>query len=103
MYLKDYLKIGEAILNKYYGPIGMADATVELVPEMRLQANAPNHVQRRLQEENLRQRRGRWVSFGCRTCSDVSETNSANVETFYLWNLSNKSVVFLYSRHCFKK
>lgn len=58
----DFLRIAGAIINKYFGPIVMNDANVQLAEEMLLKAQEPNVVQARVEVENLRNRRGEWVA-----------------------------------------
>ena len=60
--LNDFLRIAGAIINKYHGPILMADADEHMAEQMLLQAQERNAVQDRVNNENLRNRRAHWVT-----------------------------------------
>ncbi|KYM99340.1 hypothetical protein ALC62_09925 [Cyphomyrmex costatus] len=57
-HLRDFLLIAGAIINKFFEPVTMPDATVDLAENMRQRALEPNVVQTRVDVENLRNKRG---------------------------------------------
>lgn len=60
--LKHFLLIAGAIINKHFDPIQMQDTTVELAERMLQKARDVNVVQARVDTENLRHKRGTWIS-----------------------------------------
>lgn len=58
--LRDFYLIAGAILNKYREPILMQGATADLARVMLERARAPNHLQIRVEAENLARRNAIW-------------------------------------------
>ncbi|KYN15575.1 hypothetical protein ALC57_12197 [Trachymyrmex cornetzi] len=61
-HLRDFLLIAGAIINKFFEPVIMSDATVDLAESMRQRALESNVVQARVDVENLRNKRGNWIA-----------------------------------------
>lgn len=61
VHLKNHLLICAGILNRYFPPITMNGANAELAQEILQRANQPNAMKDRVENQQLQQRRGRWV------------------------------------------
>lgn len=59
--LSDLLRIAGAIINKYHGVIAMLNTDENLADRMLIKAREVNIVQARVEAENLRRKRARWV------------------------------------------
>lgn len=59
--LNDFLRIAGAIINRYHGPILMADADEQMAEQMLNQAQERNLIHERVDNENLKNRRANWV------------------------------------------
>lgn len=60
--LNDFLRIAEAIINKYDDRVQMLNAGENLAQEILNQSQQENEIQVRVETENLRARRGLWVT-----------------------------------------
>lgn len=57
----DFFRIACALINAYYGPIGMVDATSELAKTMLDLVDQPNVVLAKVEVDKLRRKRTGWV------------------------------------------
>lgn len=59
--LNDFLRIAGAMINKYYGPVTLGGADVEMAENILIRSRDVNIVQARVEAMNLRGNRARWV------------------------------------------
>lgn len=73
--LRDFFRIGAAILNRYHSPISMEGANAELARELLAKSRQPNVLQVFVEMEQLHRRSAqRWIKL-----------NSIKSMTFHYW------------------